>query len=102
MALMRLLSSANSKLLQNSGRYAATLDELAGRSARSLDALKDAWGTPLRYERHQDREYELISYGCDGAPGPPPPPSWREGEECEADIVLSDGEFVQGPGINGM
>ena len=59
--------------------------------------LNDAWGTPIQYHGDADgKTYVLISYATDGRhdgmglAGPT--------ASYDADIVFSNGEFVQWPG----
>ena len=60
--------------------YPQTLDELLENKANNPNwhgpyikpsQLKDPWGTPFQYDYlgHQNRHYELFSYGADGKPG---------------------------------
>lgn len=43
--------------------------------------LKDPWGTPYQYKKHGSKDFEIISYGMDCAPG---------GEGDDKDISSKD------------
>lgn len=67
-----------------SGRLPSRLAEVFGDGGPPLDP----WGRPFEYRRLRDgRSYELSSRGADGAPG---------GDGPDADLVVRDGEFVEG------
>ena len=95
-AILRNIATATGTMRQDTGSYAANLSDLVKRYlVRPLTA--DGWGNPLLYTVEGDG-YTLISYGCDGAPGPAPPANWA-GLPCEPDIIVKDGLFVQVPQI---
>jgi general secretion pathway protein G len=54
----------------------------------SQDQIKDAWGNLFVYEKLNNKKYDIISLGADGAEG---------GEADDADIHLLDSSSGSGP-----
>lgn len=89
------ITRANDLMRVDTGRWAASLDELVsgGHLARAPD--RDGWGNVWDYTV-EGSGYTLVSHGSDGRPGPAPPADWS-GAPYEPDLVLHDGQFTQVP-----
>jgi hypothetical protein len=83
---LRFLGMAVDAYHRDTGRFPASLDELAGGvdgriAALVRGSLLDAWGHAITLTRIGDEGVELVSLGADGLPG---------GDGPNADVRLSD------------
>lgn len=92
---MLALFTANETMRAATGAYATDLADLYAAGYLRKRVVLDAWGTPFVYRR-EGEGYVLASYGCDGAPGPPPPADWKKAP-CEPDIIIRNSGWVQAP-----
>lgn len=94
LADMQAIGMANGTYQVDHESWPATLDELDPEFMHPVPGA-DAWGQEFSYEV-SDGRYTLTSYGSDGNSGPAPPDPWTD-EPVEADLILSNGTFVQVP-----
>lgn len=92
---MHSLVTANGTYKVDLQVYAPTLNDLQGAEYLQVVVLDDGWGNPFVYNSNGDN-YDLTSWGRDGAAGPPPPSPWRN-DPFEPDIIVNDGMFTQMP-----
>ncbi len=75
--------------------YAPTLGALVGGDYLQVLVDEDGWGNLFIYNT-DGVNYDLTSWGRDGAAGPAPPSPWRN-EPFDPDIIINDGMFTQAP-----
>ncbi len=92
---MRSIVTANGTYYVDLQTYAPVLNDLAVQNYLENVVLNDAWGNGFVYNTG-GMNYDLTSFGSDGAAGPAPPPTW-ENDPFEPDIIVRDGAFSQAP-----
>jgi general secretion pathway protein G len=68
-------------MLKNNRKLPTTLEEVSPYMNPRGKIPKDPWGNAYVYTKEGSREYKIVSYGADGAPG---------GSEIDADISSED------------
>jgi general secretion pathway protein G len=75
-----LSGAVTAYMLKNNRKLPNSLEDVAP-FMQSKKIPKDPWGNPYVYQKEGSRDFKIISYGRDGAPG---------GSDYDADISSSD------------
>ncbi len=76
-----LSGAVTAYMLKNNRKLPNALDDVSPFMSPRGKIPKDPWGNPYVYTKEGSREFKIVSYGRDGAPG---------GSEYDADISSED------------
>lgn len=96
MADMANIARASGMYQVDNGRFPPALAALQPDYMGTVPPT-DGWGAGFVYTpAGNQRSYQLISLGKDGALGPAAPPLWMN-EPFEVDLIMDTGQFIQMP-----
>lgn len=93
MADMRNIAGAAGTFHVDTGAYPVSLASMTPTYMQATP-INDGWGNAWGYAG--GTTYTLTSLGSDGAVGPVPPTPWIS-DPASADLILTDGQFIQAP-----
>ncbi len=92
---MHTIITANGTYKVDLQVYAPTLGDLVGGDYLQVLVNTDGWSNLFIYNTN-GADYDMTSWGRDGAAGPPPPSPWVN-DPFEPDIIVTNGMFTQMP-----